>query len=163
MGGVRRRKIYRAFVLRFQSWSIWLVWKRAGFRKMGGTLQLEQNEEGPEKECINLSRNREFTICQVCRIAVSPENWLAGLLQFVDFSSKDCLKCIFQLSLIQGVHFDLLHYRCCCGRLIGQHVGLTPSISVLQNEKNESRLSRNDIQSEVVHQQAHSTQPPLML
>ncbi|XP_004375904.1 transient receptor potential cation channel subfamily M member 3 [Trichechus manatus latirostris] len=39
-------------------------------------------------------------------------------------------------------------HRCCCGRLIGQHIGLTPSISVLQNEKNESRLSRNDIQSE---------------
>ncbi|XP_031799527.1 transient receptor potential cation channel subfamily M member 3 isoform X1 [Sarcophilus harrisii] len=39
-------------------------------------------------------------------------------------------------------------HRCCCGRLIGQHVGLTPSISVIQNEKNESRLSRNDIQSE---------------
>ncbi|XP_016069764.1 PREDICTED: transient receptor potential cation channel subfamily M member 3 isoform X1 [Miniopterus natalensis] len=39
-------------------------------------------------------------------------------------------------------------HRCCCGRLIGQHVGLTPSISVLQNEKNESRLSRNDLQSE---------------
>ncbi|XP_019586247.2 transient receptor potential cation channel subfamily M member 3 isoform X7 [Rhinolophus sinicus] len=39
-------------------------------------------------------------------------------------------------------------HRCCCGRLIGQHVGLTPSISILQNEKNESRLSRNDIQSE---------------
>ncbi|XP_023069026.1 transient receptor potential cation channel subfamily M member 3 isoform X3 [Piliocolobus tephrosceles] len=39
-------------------------------------------------------------------------------------------------------------HRCCCGRLIGQHVGLTPSISVLQNEKNESRLSRNDVQSE---------------
>ncbi|XP_070446542.1 transient receptor potential cation channel subfamily M member 3 isoform X16 [Equus przewalskii] len=39
-------------------------------------------------------------------------------------------------------------HRCCCGRLIGQHVGLTPSISVLQNEKNESRISRNDIQSE---------------
>ncbi|XP_059956849.1 transient receptor potential cation channel subfamily M member 3 isoform X4 [Mesoplodon densirostris] len=39
-------------------------------------------------------------------------------------------------------------HRCCCGRLIGQHVGLTPSISVLQNEKNETRLSRNDIQSE---------------
>ncbi|XP_010119712.1 PREDICTED: transient receptor potential cation channel subfamily M member 3-like, partial [Chlamydotis macqueenii] len=38
--------------------------------------------------------------------------------------------------------------RCCCGRLIGQHVGLTPSISVIQNEKNESRLTRNDIQSE---------------
>ncbi|XP_003995437.1 transient receptor potential cation channel subfamily M member 3 isoform X8 [Panthera pardus] len=39
-------------------------------------------------------------------------------------------------------------HRCCCGRLIGQHVGLTPSVSVLQNEKNQSRLSRNDIQSE---------------
>uniref|UniRef100_A0A8C3X385 Transient receptor potential cation channel subfamily M member 3 n=1 Tax=Catagonus wagneri TaxID=51154 RepID=A0A8C3X385_9CETA len=39
-------------------------------------------------------------------------------------------------------------HRCCCGRLIGQHVGLTPSVSVLQNDKNESRLSRNDIQSE---------------
>ncbi|XP_038625424.1 transient receptor potential cation channel subfamily M member 3 isoform X2 [Tachyglossus aculeatus] len=39
-------------------------------------------------------------------------------------------------------------HRCCCGRLIGQHVGLTPSISVIQNEKNESRLSRNDVQSE---------------
>lgn len=49
---------------------------------------------------------------------------------------------------MQGVHFNLSYYRCCCGRLIGQHVGLTPSISVLQNEKNESRLSRNDVQSE---------------
>ncbi|XP_077200932.1 transient receptor potential cation channel subfamily M member 3 isoform X7 [Paroedura picta] len=39
-------------------------------------------------------------------------------------------------------------HRCCCGRLIGQHVGLTPSISVIQNEKNESRLTRNDLQSE---------------
>uniref|UniRef100_A0ACB8ERP2 Transient receptor putative cation channel sub M member 3 n=1 Tax=Sphaerodactylus townsendi TaxID=933632 RepID=A0ACB8ERP2_9SAUR len=39
-------------------------------------------------------------------------------------------------------------HRCCCGRLIGQHVGLTPSIPVIQNEKNESRLSRNDLQSE---------------
>ncbi|XP_013926475.1 PREDICTED: transient receptor potential cation channel subfamily M member 3 isoform X4 [Thamnophis sirtalis] len=39
-------------------------------------------------------------------------------------------------------------HRCCCGRLIGQHVGLTPSISIIQNEKNESRLARNDIQSE---------------
>uniref|UniRef100_A0A8D2J0L4 Transient receptor potential cation channel subfamily M member 3 n=1 Tax=Varanus komodoensis TaxID=61221 RepID=A0A8D2J0L4_VARKO len=39
-------------------------------------------------------------------------------------------------------------HRCCCGRLIGQHVGLTPSISIIQNEKNESRLTRNDIQSE---------------
>ncbi|XP_066460274.1 transient receptor potential cation channel subfamily M member 3 isoform X2 [Eleutherodactylus coqui] len=39
-------------------------------------------------------------------------------------------------------------HRCCCGRLIGQHVGLTPSISIIQNEKNEGRLNRNDVQSE---------------
>ncbi|XP_044143222.1 transient receptor potential cation channel subfamily M member 3 [Bufo gargarizans] len=39
-------------------------------------------------------------------------------------------------------------HRCCCGRLIGQHVGLTPSISIIQNEKNEGRLNRNDGQSE---------------
>ncbi|XP_067425395.1 transient receptor potential cation channel subfamily M member 3 isoform X2 [Emydura macquarii macquarii] len=39
-------------------------------------------------------------------------------------------------------------HRCCCGRLIGQHVGLTPSISIIQNEKNESRLTRNENQSE---------------
>lgn len=62
---------------------------------------------------------------------------------------------LWQLALVgdpimadTGIHFDLFYCRCCCGRLIGQHVGLTPSISVLQNEKNESRLSRNDIQSE---------------
>ncbi|MBN3297853.1 TRPM3 protein, partial [Amia calva] len=35
------------------------------------------------------------------------------------------------------------HHRCCCGRLIGQHVGLPPSISSSQNDKNE-RLTKND-------------------
>ncbi|KAG2465513.1 TRPM3 protein, partial [Polypterus senegalus] len=38
--------------------------------------------------------------------------------------------------------------RCCCGRLIGQHVGLPPSISTSQNEKGEARLTKNDNQSE---------------
>uniref|UniRef100_A0A8C4RL88 Transient receptor potential cation channel subfamily M member 3 n=1 Tax=Erpetoichthys calabaricus TaxID=27687 RepID=A0A8C4RL88_ERPCA len=40
------------------------------------------------------------------------------------------------------------HHRCCCGRLIGQHVGLPPSISTSQNEKGEARLTKNDNQSE---------------
>ncbi|XP_072561398.1 transient receptor potential cation channel subfamily M member 3 isoform X16 [Paramormyrops kingsleyae] len=31
------------------------------------------------------------------------------------------------------------HHRCCCGRLIGQHVGLPPSISSSQNDKNERK------------------------
>ncbi|KAG5841244.1 hypothetical protein ANANG_G00197490 [Anguilla anguilla] len=39
------------------------------------------------------------------------------------------------------------HHRCCCGRLIGQHVGLPPSISSSQNDKNE-RLAKNDSLSE---------------
>ncbi|KAJ7416031.1 hypothetical protein WISP_74646 [Willisornis vidua] len=39
-------------------------------------------------------------------------------------------------------------HRCCCGRLTGQHIGQPPSTSVTQNEKNETRLTRNDIQSE---------------
>ncbi|KAL2091960.1 hypothetical protein ACEWY4_011758 [Coilia grayii] len=38
-------------------------------------------------------------------------------------------------------------HRCCCGRLIGQHVGLPPSISSNQNDKSE-RLPKNDSLSE---------------
>ncbi|XP_067087014.1 LOW QUALITY PROTEIN: transient receptor potential cation channel subfamily M member 3-like [Osmerus mordax] len=34
-------------------------------------------------------------------------------------------------------------HRCCCGRLIGQHVGLPPGISTSQNDKAE-RLAKND-------------------
>uniref|UniRef100_A0AAZ3SHB4 Transient receptor potential cation channel, subfamily M, member 3 n=1 Tax=Oncorhynchus tshawytscha TaxID=74940 RepID=A0AAZ3SHB4_ONCTS len=37
--------------------------------------------------------------------------------------------------------------RCCCGRLIGQHVGLPPGISSSQNDKTE-RLAKNDSLSE---------------
>ncbi|CAL8248721.1 unnamed protein product [Merluccius merluccius] len=39
------------------------------------------------------------------------------------------------------------HHRCCCGRLIGQHVGLPPGISSSQNDKAE-RLAKNDSLSE---------------
>ncbi|XP_072521097.1 transient receptor potential cation channel subfamily M member 3 isoform X1 [Salminus brasiliensis] len=38
-------------------------------------------------------------------------------------------------------------HRCCCGRLIGQHVGLPPSISSNQNDKSE-RVTKNDSLSE---------------
>uniref|UniRef100_A0A3B4AD21 Uncharacterized protein n=1 Tax=Periophthalmus magnuspinnatus TaxID=409849 RepID=A0A3B4AD21_9GOBI len=40
-----------------------------------------------------------------------------------------------------------LSSRCCCGRLIGQHVGLPPGISSSQNDKAE-RLAKNDSLSE---------------
>ncbi|KAM9810431.1 transient receptor potential cation channel subfamily M member 3 isoform 2-T2 [Neosynchiropus ocellatus] len=38
-------------------------------------------------------------------------------------------------------------HRCCCGRLIGQHVGLPPGISSSQNDKAD-RLGKNDSLSE---------------
>ncbi|XP_028314182.1 transient receptor potential cation channel subfamily M member 3 isoform X8 [Gouania willdenowi] len=38
-------------------------------------------------------------------------------------------------------------HRCCCGRLVGQHVGLPPGISSSQNDKAE-RLAKNDSLSE---------------
>ncbi|XP_037339139.1 transient receptor potential cation channel subfamily M member 3 isoform X11 [Pungitius pungitius] len=38
-------------------------------------------------------------------------------------------------------------HRCCCGRLIGQHVGLPPGISTSQNDKAD-RLAKNDSLSE---------------
>ncbi|XP_058491977.1 transient receptor potential cation channel subfamily M member 3 isoform X9 [Solea solea] len=38
-------------------------------------------------------------------------------------------------------------HRCCCGRLIGQHVGLPPGISSSQNDKAE-RVAKNDSLSE---------------
>uniref|UniRef100_A0A672Z5Q3 Transient receptor potential cation channel, subfamily M, member 3 n=1 Tax=Sphaeramia orbicularis TaxID=375764 RepID=A0A672Z5Q3_9TELE len=41
----------------------------------------------------------------------------------------------------------LLSSRCCCGRLIGQHVGLPPGIPSSQNDKAE-RLAKNDSLSE---------------
>ncbi|XP_048382682.1 transient receptor potential cation channel subfamily M member 3 isoform X3 [Stegostoma tigrinum] len=40
------------------------------------------------------------------------------------------------------------HHRCCCGRLMGQHVGLPPVISISQNESIESRITKNDLHSE---------------
>ncbi|XP_010073447.1 PREDICTED: transient receptor potential cation channel subfamily M member 3-like [Pterocles gutturalis] len=55
---------------------------------------------------------------------------------------------VLMMIMVMIVIITCLIGMCCCGRLIGQHVGLTPSISIIQNEKNESRLTRNDIQSE---------------
>lgn len=43
--------------------------------------------------------------------------------------------------------FYWLCHRCCCGRLIGQHIGLPPSISSNQNEKSD-RVPKNDSLSE---------------
>ncbi|XP_034025898.1 transient receptor potential cation channel subfamily M member 3 isoform X1 [Thalassophryne amazonica] len=54
------------------------------------------------------------------------------------FSKRECVHII---ASIKDPH------RCCCGRLIGQHVGLPPGISSSHNDKAE-RLSKNDSLSE---------------
>ncbi|XP_078251400.1 transient receptor potential cation channel subfamily M member 3 isoform X4 [Rhinoraja longicauda] len=38
------------------------------------------------------------------------------------------------------------HHRCCCGRLMGQHVGLPPAISISHNDSGESRSTKNDLE-----------------
>lgn len=58
--------------------------------------------------------------------------------------SQSCLCVIYQ----SYIHFHSpVSSRCCCGRLIGQHVGLPPGISSSQNDKAE-RLAKNDSLSE---------------
>uniref|UniRef100_A0A8B9J4H0 Transient receptor potential cation channel, subfamily M, member 3 n=1 Tax=Astyanax mexicanus TaxID=7994 RepID=A0A8B9J4H0_ASTMX len=59
-------------------------------------------------------------------------DWLSGLAQksWIEraFSKRECVHIIVST---KDPH------RCCCGRLIGQHVGLPPSISSNQNDKSE--------------------------
>lgn len=125
--------------------------ERGGWRKPGGVLAspAKGNEEGPKRKFL-WQVNPEFTVCLIQPhhgiLPELPESRLAGY--GLSTSPAGLPKWVLQSWRRQGLHLDLFCCRCCCGRLIGQHVGLTPSISVLQNEKNESRLSRNDIQSE---------------
>uniref|UniRef100_A0AAQ5ZD66 Transient receptor potential cation channel, subfamily M, member 3 n=1 Tax=Amphiprion ocellaris TaxID=80972 RepID=A0AAQ5ZD66_AMPOC len=60
------------------------------------------------------------------------------------FSKRECVHII--VSCDTHCYF-LISFRCCCGRLIGQHVGLPPGISSSQNDKAE-RLAKNDSLSE---------------
>lgn len=59
-----------------------------------------------------------------------------------NFHIKDCAIHQSYIRLYTG-----FSSRCCCGRLIGQHVGLPPGISSSQNDKAE-RLAKNDSLSE---------------
>ncbi|XP_018114261.1 transient receptor potential cation channel subfamily M member 3 isoform X2 [Xenopus laevis] len=86
-------------------------------------------------------RPLNWTIRKLCHAAFLPSvRLLKAQKSWIEraFHKRECVHII---PSIKDPH------RCCCGRLIGQHVGLTPSISILQNEKNEGR-HRNDIQSE---------------
>ncbi|XP_056091189.1 transient receptor potential cation channel subfamily M member 3 isoform X11 [Rhinichthys klamathensis goyatoka] len=65
--------------------------------------------------------------------AVAQKSWIERA-----FSKRECVHIIVST---KDPH------RCCCGRLIGQHVGLPPSISSNQNEKSD-RVPKNDSLSE---------------
>ncbi|KAM5300156.1 transient receptor potential cation channel subfamily M member 3 isoform 19-T19 [Ctenodactylus gundi] len=106
-----------------------------------GLLTSPWNLEGVMNQ-TDASRPLNWTIRKLCHAAFLPSvRLLKAQKSWIEraFYKRECVHII---PSTKDPH------RCCCGRLIGQHVGLTPSISVLQNEKNESRLSRNDIQSE---------------
>ncbi|XP_063769960.1 transient receptor potential cation channel subfamily M member 3 isoform X2 [Pseudophryne corroboree] len=91
---------------------------------------------------IDAPRPLNWTIRKLCHAAFLPsvrllkaqKSWIERV-----FHKRECVHII---PSTKDPH------RCCCGRLIGQHVGLTPSISIIQNEKNEGRFNRNDVQSE---------------
>ncbi|XP_063311111.1 transient receptor potential cation channel subfamily M member 3 isoform X2 [Pelobates fuscus] len=91
---------------------------------------------------IDAPRPLNWTIRKLCHAAFLPSvRLLKAQKSWIEraFHKRECVHII---PSTKDPH------RCCCGRLIGQHVGLTPSITIIQNEKNEGRLNRNDVQSE---------------
>ncbi|KAJ8285178.1 hypothetical protein GJAV_G00023180 [Gymnothorax javanicus] len=101
------------------------------------------NEANPADHATFQEANgaRASTFCCFLTLRFSPgdagrkaqKSWIERA-----FSKRECVHIIVSAK-------D--HHRCCCGRLIGQHVGLPPSISSSQNDKSE-RLAKNDSLSE---------------
>ncbi|XP_031426124.1 transient receptor potential cation channel subfamily M member 3 isoform X5 [Clupea harengus] len=86
-------------------------------------------------------RPLNWTIRKLCQSAFLPSvRLLKAQKSWIEraFSKRECVHIIVSA---KDPH------RCCCGRLIGQHVGLPPSISSNQNDKSE-RLPKNDSLSE---------------
>uniref|UniRef100_A0AAZ3PTT5 Transient receptor potential cation channel, subfamily M, member 3 n=1 Tax=Oncorhynchus tshawytscha TaxID=74940 RepID=A0AAZ3PTT5_ONCTS len=67
------------------------------------------------------------------------------------FNKRECVHIIVSAKdphrYVKSTKRQLCCSMCCCGRLIGQHVGLPPGISSSQNDKTE-RLAKNDSLSE---------------
>lgn len=77
----------------------------------------------------------------------SPFAWGSDFPRFQFYASEGQCNIPILYSLFLYSLYLLLSSRCCCGRLIGQHVGLPPGISSSQNDKAE-RLAKNDSLSE---------------
>ncbi|KAM9742972.1 transient receptor potential cation channel subfamily M member 3 isoform 1-T1 [Menidia menidia] len=90
---------------------------------------------------LDTPRPLNWTIRKLCHAAFLPSvRLLKAQKSWIEraFSKRECVHII---ASAKDPH------RCCCGRLIGQHVGLPPGISSSQNDKAE-RLAKNDSLSE---------------
>ncbi|XP_013868011.1 transient receptor potential cation channel subfamily M member 3 isoform X13 [Austrofundulus limnaeus] len=90
---------------------------------------------------LDAPRPLNWTIRKLCHAAFLPSvRLLKAQKSWIEraFSKRECVHII---ASSKDPH------RCCCGRLIGQHVGLPPGISSSQNDKAE-RLAKNDSLSE---------------
>nr|XP_057928025.1 transient receptor potential cation channel subfamily M member 3 isoform X11 [Doryrhamphus excisus] len=90
---------------------------------------------------LDAPRPLNWTIRKLCHAAFLPSvRLLKAQKSWIEraFSKRECVHIIVSA---KDPH------RCCCGRLIGQHVGLPPGISSGQNDKAE-RLAKNDSLSE---------------
>ncbi|XP_076855123.1 transient receptor potential cation channel subfamily M member 3 isoform X3 [Brachyhypopomus gauderio] len=90
---------------------------------------------------LDAPRPLNWTIRKLCHAAFLPSvRLLKAQKSWIEraFSKRECVHIIVST---KDPH------RCCCGRLIGQHVGLPPSISSNQNDKTE-RVSKSDSLSE---------------
>ncbi|XP_051516233.1 transient receptor potential cation channel subfamily M member 3 isoform X3 [Myxocyprinus asiaticus] len=90
---------------------------------------------------LDAPRPLNWTIRKLCHAAFLPSvRLLKAQKSWIEraFSKRECVHIIVS---------SKDPHRCCCGRLIGQHIGLPPSISSNQNEKSE-RVPKNDSLSE---------------
>ncbi|XP_060738863.1 transient receptor potential cation channel subfamily M member 3 isoform X4 [Tachysurus vachellii] len=88
---------------------------------------------------LDAPRPLNWTIRKLCHAAFLPsvrllkaqKSWIERV-----FSKRECVHIIVST---KDPH------RCCCGRLIGQHVGLPPSISSNQNDRSERALKSDSL------------------
>ncbi|XP_055488457.1 transient receptor potential cation channel subfamily M member 3 isoform X1 [Leucoraja erinacea] len=86
------------------------------------------------------SRPLNWTIRKLCHAAFLPSvRLLKAQKSWIEraFCKRECVHIIPSTK-------D--HHRCCCGRLMGQHVGLPPAISISHNDSGESRSTKNDLE-----------------
>ncbi|KAF7687632.1 hypothetical protein HF521_014860 [Silurus meridionalis] len=85
---------------------------------------------------LDAPRPLNWTIRKLCHAAFLPSvRLLKAQKSWIEraFSKRECVHIIVSA---KDPH------RCCCGRLIGQHVGLPPSISSNQNDRSERTEER---------------------